>query len=515
MQLEKFELEQIGGFSPLFIDFISKKEAIKPFYSHFPDLEGFAESLKVRQFDTQKRQNLVDALTKQYMGVSDSPDFTPLFNERCFTVTTGHQLNIFTGPLYVIYKIVSTINLARQLAQKFPEYTFIPVYWMATEDHDFEEINHFNLFNKTYTWQTNQKGAVGKMNCAEIEAILDEMPEKLALFENAYKNASNLTNAVRDYMHSLFGKNGLICVDGDDILLKAAFKPIIKEELLHRKTIGLVEKSSENLEKLGYKTQVKGREINFFYLDTNLRERIVFEDNLFKVLNTNLSFTEAQLVALIDSNPERFSPNVILRPVYQEVILPNIAYLGGPAEVVYWLQLKASFEQFGIQYPIVMPRNFALYINNATKKRMEKLGMTNASLWLDEQDLKKDYVANNTENQFEISSEMAEIGQKFDAILKKALPIDKTLEGVVLAEKQKALNAIESLEKRIIKAEERTFETAINQLIGVKNKLFPNGSPQERSDNFLNFYLNNPQFIDQLYDHFDPLDFKFNVIIEE
>jgi bacillithiol synthase len=515
MQLEKFDFEQLSIGSPLFLDYLSRKSSIEPFYNQFPDFKGFANSLKNRAFDGQKRKNLVQALQNQYARISAKPDFSMLLNERCFTVTTGHQLNIFTGPLYVIYKIVSTINLAKSLKKQFPDYDFVPVYWMASEDHDFEEINHFNLFNKKYTWATDQKGAVGQMQCTEIEAILNELPEKITLFENAYRNANTLTQAVRTYMHELFGDKGLICIDGDDALLKSTFSEFIKSELTHRKTNELVETQSEKLEKLGYKTQVKGREINFFYLDKGLRERIVFENGKFNVLNTNLSFSETEILDLVDTNPEKFSPNVILRPVYQEVILPNIAYLGGPAEVVYWLQLKSVFDQLGVQFPIVMPRNFALYINLATKKRMEKLGMAIPDLWEDEQDLKKNYVAKNSENQFDISAELAEIGLKFDKILAKALPIDKTLEGVVLAEKQKAINALEALEKRIKKAEERTFETAINQLIGVKAKLFPNGNPQERNDNFLNFHLNNPEFINQLYDSFDPLDLKYNVLVEE
>jgi bacillithiol synthase len=515
MQIEKFDLDQTGGFSPLFIDYISQKPSLKPYFEQFPDFDGFANSIKSRKFDLEKRQILVQALQQQYKGISNTPEFSEILNEKTFTITTGHQLNIFTGPLYVIYKIVSTINLAKTLKSHFPAYNFVPVYWMATEDHDFEEINHFSLFNKTYTWQTDQKGAVGQMQCAEIEAILNEMPEKVALFEKAYRNAGCLAHAVRAYMHELFGTKGLVCLDGDDVLLKTEFKEVIKDEILKRKTFEIIEKSSENLEKLGYKTQVKGREINFFYLENGLRERIVFENSKYHILNTSLSFSEKEILDLIDSNPERFSPNVILRPVYQEVILPNIAYLGGPAEVVYWLQLKTAFENFKVQFPIIMPRNFALYINIATKKRMDKLGMTTDQLWDDEQDLKKNYITKNAENQFGIGSEIVQISKEFDKILAKALPIDKTLEGVVLAEKQKTINAIESLEKRIKKAEERTYETGINQLIGVKTKLFPGGSPQERTDNFLNFYLNNPDFINQLHESFDPLDFRFNVLVEE
>jgi bacillithiol synthase len=514
MQLEKFELEQTGGFSPLFLDYISKKSSLAPFYNQFPDLEGFEKTIKTRNFDLSKRETLVASLQKQYEGQPNIPDFSILLDERCFTVTTGHQLNIFTGPLYVIYKIVSTINLAKSLKKQFPDYNFVPIYWMASEDHDFEEINHFNLFNKTYTWQTNQKGAVGQMDCSEISTILDEMPEKVALFEKAFRNSKNLSQAVLTYMHELFGAMGLICLDADEANLKTEFAEIIKKEILGSNTLKEVEVASENIEKLGYKTQVKAREINFFYLEKGLRERIVKEGDNYLILNTKLTFSEKEITELINSHPEQFSPNVILRPVYQEVILPNIAYIGGPAEVVYWLQLKSVFDQFGVQFPIVMPRNFAMYINSSTQKRMDKLSMKNADLWLDEQEIKKNYIAKNSENQFDLAAEKVEISSVFDKILHKATVIDKSLEGAILAEKQKTINVIESLEKRVKKAEERIHETGINQLMGLRAKLFPNGGPQERSDNFLNFYLNNPEFISQLYDYFDPLDFTFNVISE-
>ncbi len=515
MQLEKFELEQTGGFSPLFLDYISKKSSISPYYNQFPDLEGFENVIKSRKFEKNKRETLVASLQKQYEGLSNIPDFSILLDERCFTVTTGHQLNLFTGPLYVIYKIVSTINLALQLKKQFPDYHFVPVYWMASEDHDFEEINHFNLFNKTYSWQTDQKGAVGRMDCREIAAILNEMPEKVALFEDAYCNSENLSKAVLKYMHALFGAKGLISFDADDAGLKSEFKAIIKKEILGSDTLKQVELYSENIEKLGYKTQVKAREINFFYLDKGLRERIVKENDRYQVLNTDLSFSVAEILDLIDSNPEKFSPNVILRPVYQEVVLPNIAYIGGPAEVVYWLQLKGVFDQFEVQYPILMPRNFAMYINSATKKRMAKLGMSTAELWNDEQEIKKNYIAKNSEISFDLADEKAEIAAVFEKILQKAIAIDKSMEGAVLAEKQKTINAVESQEKRVKKVEERIHETGIGQLIALKSKLFPNGGPQERSDNFLNFYLNNPEFINQLFDVFDPLDFRFNLLEED
>src|SRR5699024_1121789 len=125
-----------------------------------------------------------------------------------FTVTTGHQLNIFTGPLYFIYKIITVINTSKVLAKEYPDCRFVPVYWMASEDHDFEEINHFNLFGKTYRWETSQKGPVGRFSTESIQAVLDDLPEKVPLFENAYQEGKTLAAATRHYVHELFGAEG-------------------------------------------------------------------------------------------------------------------------------------------------------------------------------------------------------------------------------------------------------------------------------------------------------------------
>jgi bacillithiol synthase len=231
-------------------------------------------------------------------------------------------------------------------------------------------------------------------------------------------------------------------------------------------------------------------------------------------LNTNLSFSEGEIIEMIENSPEKFSPNVVLRPVYQEVILPNLAYIGGPSEVPYWLQLKGIFDKNNIPFPILMPRNFALVVNRPSGKKMEKLGLSVNDLFLDEVTLRKTFVEKNSSNSLSLSSENESFAKIFEAILQKAILVDKTLEGAVNGEKQKLTNSIENLEKRLKKAEERNQETEVSQLLALKQKLFPNGGLQERSENFLNFYLNNPEFLTQMLDIFDPLDFSFYVVME-
>lgn len=508
--VQKLPFEQVANFPKLFLDYVNGNAELKPLYGYFPTLDEFKEQLKHKKFS--HRAVLTDALKRQYAGMENPPALDQLLLENTFTVTTGHQLNIFTGPLYVIYKIVSTINLASRLKAAFPEYNFVPVYWMATEDHDFAEIASFHLFGQKYTWETQQKGAVGEMNPEGILKIFEELKDKPEVFRKAYSENTTLAGAVRQYMHALFGKHGLVCVDGNDRELKRLFAPVMLDELQHQSVKKELDKNAVILEKLGYKPQIHPREINLFYKDAGLRERIEFRDGHYHVLDTDLQFSPEEMKTLAEDQPEKISPNVALRPLYQETILPNLAYLGGPSELAYWLQLKGVFEHYDVAFPILLPRNLALVINGGLKKRMDKLGVTAEELYLEDAALKKAFVEKNSENSLTLKSEEAALSEVFAAIVQKAREVDPTLEGAIEAEKTKTLKSISNLEARIKKAEERKFDTSIGQLMGLKEKLFPGGSQQERKDNFLNFYLNDPEFIDKVFAVFDPLDLRFNVV---
>ncbi|AEI47482.1 bacillithiol biosynthesis cysteine-adding enzyme BshC [Runella slithyformis] len=516
MHCQPLPLETTGAFPPLFLDYISQKAHLQPFYGHFPTLSNFEKQIKDKsRFSPEHRTVLVKALERQYTHIAVKPELALLNDPNTFVVTTGHQLNIFTGPLYVIYKIITTINLARKLQAAYPDSKFVPVYWMATEDHDFEEISYFNLFGKKYTWQTQQRGAVGRMTPRELGEALKILPERVPVFEKAYLQCDTLSDAVRCYMNELFGAEGLVCIDGDDAELKRLFLPVIEAELLHREAHQISNATTQKLEAEGYHTQITPREINFFYLEDGLRERIVKDGEVYRVLNSDLTFSEEEIIDTARRHPERFSPNVVLRPLYQEVILPNLAYIGGPSEVPYWLQLKGIFDRFDVPFPMLLPRNFALYINSVSQKRAEKLGVTVEELFWDDVKLRKTFVEKTSTLSLELSQEKKAIEEVFVTILHKAISIDKTLEGAVNAEKTKVLNTLENVEKRLQKAEERNYETEVNQLLGLKAKLFPNGSLQERSDNFLNFYLNDHLFLGKLLDTFDPLDFSFNILTDE
>ena len=498
MDCQYLPLASTGQFSSLFLDYLNQKDTLQSFYNRFPTLPAFQRQIDERTFEVQKRQILVDALERQYQHIVSKPDLSVLLQPNTFTVTTGHQLNIFTGPLYIIYKLITTVKLARQLKVAYPDYNFVPVYWMATEDHDFAEINHFSLFGKQYVWHTEQRGAVGRMNPQELRALFNQIPEKLTLFEDAYLKHDILADAVRYYVNELFGPEGLVCVDADDSELKRVFAPVMRDELAQQTSGRLVQQQTETLSALGYKTVIAPRDVNLFYLDDKLRERIEYRDGTYTVLNTKLQFSEGELLTLLDEHPERFSPNVVLRPLYQETILPNLAYIGGPSEVPYWLQLKLVFDQFQTPFPMLMPRNFATYVPAVSAKRIRKLGLVPNDLFRDTIMLKRDFVEQHANHALKFDTENKTISKALDAMLHKAQMVDPSLERAVLAETKGFANAVARLQKKMHRAEERNQETGVRQLLAVKNELFPNGGLQERSENFLTFHLNDRSFLQKM-----------------
>ncbi|MBF9252890.1 bacillithiol biosynthesis cysteine-adding enzyme BshC [Pontibacter sp. 172403-2] len=519
MKVTKMDYAATGAFSQTIHDYLSRSKELQPFYNHFPDLEAFEAQLKEKSFSQEQRRTLHQALQQQYASVVEvnpkvQQNIDLLLQPNTYTVTTGHQLNIFTGPLYFVYKIITAINTCKQLQEKYPDYNFVPVYWMATEDHDFAEINHFSLFGKTYTWETAQTGAVGRFTTADMAQLLEELPEAYPIFEEAYRNSKNLADATRTITHALFGDYGLVSIDGDDAELKKALTPVVEKELTEQLSNRLVEEASAELEQLGYKPQVYSREINLFYLKDGLRERIVQEDGKYKILNTDISFSRAEILQEAKEHPERFSPNVILRPLYEELVLPNLAYIGGGAEVAYWFQLKKLFAACNVAFPVLMLRNSGLYISRSNAGRMHKLGLQPEDLFKDYQELKKQLSGQLHEEEISLDTQQQAVAAAFEEVKSLAESIDPTLVKAVAAEEQKAHNALQLLEKKISKARDNKHEQTFKQLENLKEKLFPGGGLQERYDNLLSYKTNNPDFIPALAEAFDPFDLKFTILEE-
>lgn len=524
MPIDTIDYQSSGYFSKIIIDYLNNDDSLKAFHNHFPNIENFRIQIeeKNRNFSHAKRQVVVDAIRRQYKDLDDfgntNKQIDLLSKKTTFTITTGHQLNIFTGPIYFLYKIVSTINLCKKLKFEFPTFDFVPIYWMASEDHDFEEINFFNFCGKKIKWDIKTKGAVGRLSTGGLENVFEAFSKELGvgnhadflkgMFKSAYLEHRTLASATRYLVNQLFGKSGIVIVDGDDVVLKKQFIPIIKDELTSRKSFVLV---NETIEKLhGYKIQVNPREINLFYLNDGLRERIVAENNIYKINNTNLFFSETKILEILETNPERFSPNVVLRPLYQETILPNLCYIGGGGEIAYWLELKAVFEYYETTFPILLLRNSAIVVSSKQLQKIEKLNLTLKQLFLKQNDL----LASKTNELSEIEVDFVHQKQflkvQFKDMYQIALQTDKSFMGAVLAQEKKQLNGLDNLEKRFLRAQKRKYETILRQIVELQDELFPNQGLQERRSNFAEFY--DESFINQLLEKLDPLNFNFSVI---
>lgn len=511
------DLSKTGQFSSFFLDYIQGKEELKPFYAHLPKLESFRSAIDAKSFLAEKREILFQALQNQYQGFEIgeevSRNIESLKHQKTFTVTTGHQLNLFTGPLYFIYKIVSTINLAKKLQETYPDYRFVPVYWMATEDHDFDEINYFKLDGKKYQWQTDQTGAVGDFSLdAAFKEFLKSVSFAPAFFKEAYSSSKTLTEAVRKYVNHLFGSYGLLVVDGHDTRLKSLFKEVILSDLFEQHPFHKAQEATQALEILGYKSQIFPREINLFYLDKGIRERIERSTKGFQIVNTEISFSEEEMRQMVEAHPERFSPNVVLRPLYQEIILPNLAYLGGPAEVVYWLQLKGVFDQFQTPFPVLMPRNFALLLDGPVLRKIDQLGWSQEDLFRDFKEWKKEFVQKESKFDFTLGAERNIIQDLFERKAKEASSLDPSLVHAFEAGKVRSLKVLDQMGKKLRKAEERRLQIELDRAQSVMEYAAPGGSPQERVVNMMQFYLSHPDLVEELLGCFDPFDNQMMVL---
>ena len=490
-------------FNSLIFDYLSRKKELEDLYAFFPDKEGYKKALNAIKKFKYDRSLLVEELSAQAKLVKNTSGATnknirSLKDENTFTIVTGHQLCLFTGPLYFIYKIFSAINLCEALKKEFPENDFVPVYWLAGEDHDFEEVNHFSVFGRKVGWANAQGGGVGNYTTEGLDqthktfkGILGNSPNAdylSQLFEEAYLKHSNMADATRYLVNALFGEYGLVIVDGNSKALKQTFIPFFEKDIFGNKLAGKVNSAIDKLKELGYGAQVNPREINCFYMEGNIRARIEKEGDKFKVTGTEKQFTKDELSRLMSSAPEKLSPNVVSRPCYQQFILPNIAYVGGPGELAYWLEYKGMFDELGIFFPVLTPRNFVTIIDSGTLNKIKKLGFTPEDFFSDEQSLINTYLQKHGETKA-LTNVKAEIERIYGHLSQEAVAIDKTLNVTTEAEKQKALNSISMIEQKLNKALKQRSETELNQIKGVKAKLFPDNVPQERVENFSTFYF--------------------------
>lgn len=516
---------ETGFFGGSVVDYLNDAPKLKPFYHRRPTIENFADQIAEKKKSYEHRSALIKALTGQYKEAKLPTDnLEPLAESSCFTVTTGHQVCLFTGPLYFFYKIVSIINTTRALTKAYPECRFVPVFWMATEDHDFEEANHFYLPNGKVEWESGQGGAVGRMDLVGVDDVIDDLTDKiglgyrsgeiLELFKKSYKNHGTVAAATRYLVHQLFGRYGLVCIDGDDADLKRLMIPYFKNELKEKTSYKAMVKTNKELGE-EYKLQVTPREINLFYLDHQLRERIVkTSEGNYEVLNTELSFSPEEIKMEIESHPERFSPNVALRPLYQEIILPNLAYVGGGGELNYWFQLGEVFKAFKVPMPLVMLRNSVLVIDRSVTEAMNNLDLDLNQLFTQSGiDLEKKLVAEESAEELNLEDELDSLERVFLRTEEKLRKVDKILEKSARSGFVRSERILKNLEKKMLRAERKKHDILTGRLHKVREALFPREGLQERNLNFIPLYEEfGEQFIDILLENLDPFDNQFTVL---
>ncbi|GAL77531.1 hypothetical protein JCM19274_5244 [Algibacter lectus] len=529
MPADCISFKNTGYFSSLICDYLDENQELKPFYNRFPNLDNFKNQIEEKgaHFTPESRKVLHGGvLTEQYKKVEASvltlQNIDLLKLENTFTVTTGHQLNLFTGPLYFLYKIVSAINLSKELKEKYPDQNFVPIYWMATEDHDFDEINYFNFRGKKVQWNKDASGAVGELSTEGLAEVFEVFSNEIghtknaehlkSLFQDAYLEHDNLADATRYLANAVFHEYGLVIVEANNAALKKEFIPFIETELLNQTSFKAVTETIEDLNNYseGYKAQVNPREINLFYLNENLRERIVFEDDIYKVVNTAITWTKNAILDEVKKHPEHFSPNVIMRPLYQEVILPNLCYIGGGGELAYWFQLKKYFNTVNVPFPVLLLRNSVLIQTESQSKKLENLNISKEDVFLKRSAFINKKVREISNIDIDFSEQKKHLIKQFESMYKIAEDTDKSFLGAVKAQEVKQLQGLEHLENRLLKAQKRKLKDAVSRMTDLQTELFPGGSLQERNTNFSEFYLEyGEQLLPNLIKNLQPLKGDF------
>ncbi len=490
-------LSQSGLISPIAADYCRDDPFFYPLRSTSPIKPDFeALMAKHRMFDAKKREVLVDVLKKQYAdsGILNSATeatIAKLLKPDTYTVTTGQQVGILLGPLYTPLKILSAVALCSDLKKKYTDRDFIPVFWMASEDHDIDEIRSFIIQGKKYTCPIQYYGPAGRMPCAAVLDWLHQtdvfsiIPNWRQLLTDAY-SLPTLALATRYLVHQLFGQFGLLCVDADDAQLKLSFASIMEDDIFNEGSYAFSRPAIEIIEHR-YPVQLQGRNINFFYLNDTYRERIEKDARGFKTADQRFIWDSDALKKEIQSYPERFSPNALMRPVYQEFILPNIATFGGAAEIAYWLELKSVMEHYSVAFPALLLRNSAVLLDGASFHRLENSGFTWADLLLPLINLERRKLFDESNGMLNLSDDLEAFDTLFTQIVQKATLVNQPTQRSATSMQVRMKKQLDNFQKKLIREARKKESIGLNQIRSVYQTIFPNGALNERSESLFSF----------------------------
>ena len=519
-----------GSFSKIVIDYLAQEEQLKPFYTHPVSIDGINAAIVERKKYPTDRKLLITELQRQYEGASLSKkqllNLKELGNENTFTITTAHQPNIFTGHLYFIYKILHVIKIAEELTNVIPENNFVPVFYMGSEDADLDELGHIYLFGEKYEWKTKQTGAVGRMKVDKaLLQLIDNISgqllvypygnEIISLMKDCYKEGTTIEQAAFKLINSLFAEYGLIVLLPDNAELKKAFIPVIEKELKEEFSHKVVAETVAALP-AEYKVQASGRALNLFYLTDDDRLRIEKVNGQWSMVNSVKKFDAEEIKNELLDHPERFSPNVILRPVFQEMILPNIVFIGGGGEIGYWLELKKVFEAVNVPFPVMVLRNSFMLISKEQAVILQKLKLNSDDLFKTATELVNEIVKRDSKVQLKLENEKQQLIDLYEKIKQLSGNVDITLTGHSDNLSNQAIKKINALEKKMLKAEKIKFEAQQRQLNKLKEQLFPHNGLQERIENIMPFYAKwGKKIIKLIYENSKGLVQEFGIILEK
>jgi bacillithiol biosynthesis cysteine-adding enzyme BshC len=520
-QIQNFEL----GITPLFVDYLHDFEKVKQYYAvDFRNRKSWKKLLESVLSKQKDRSTLVRVLTEQnkeqHCGIKTLANIDFLGNDNTVAIVTGQQVGICSGPLYTIYKTITAIKLAEQLATQFPDYNFVPVFWVEGEDHDFDEINKFNLINPggqfekiEYLWGgkplEKNPGPVGELVIDgfidkffdDVQSRLQETEFKAQIFASLrrhYRAGSTLGKAFLGLMNQLFEETGLIFLNPNNKEFKQILKPLFQKEIAAiTKTSQMVIERSAELEE-HYHAQIKAKALNLFMLHKGGRYLIEAREHDYSLKGTRQFFSKEELNAIVENTPEMISSNVVLRPICQDTILPTLAYVGGPSEVAYFAQLKPVYEFFGVPMPVVYPRASVTIVEEKVKNILEKFQVDFTEV-----------ISNLDPVLIRIAEQVSEVKVEalFESLnrrVKEAVvesgfgikQIDTTLSGAVDSTLARIEGQINVLKEKTQQAQQRRQDVTVKQVQKVALNIFPNSNFQEREFNVV-YYMNKygPDFV--------------------